>query len=370
MGWTPLSWGSPLNGSFRLGRPAHETEDGSTAPTVRSTACLELRVQAVSARKKEAFQRLSDLHQVVNIRSAPDDTDASVAELQATQCELETLSQQQYELEIALAKARAREEMEPTLQTSCSACLQFGQKMVAHRAELDRQIEAFRAEIHAVSVELERGRQEADAAKAAEAVRWEAEEAKAAEAEAQVSELTLLRQQVEEDEASLRDLVARVDAAEIETHELQQRHEDMSLKYQKTGEDCIGVLTELESLKKALEPLQPQAEATHGKALQQNDQLQRIQNDLVEVRNKALQEANAMREFKPKAEEMLRASDSEIRSVFAILQNLSSKHDQLTELLQKNKDNIDLVEGDVNKVKAWVQIAACPPDMHQLGEDD
>lgn len=368
MGWTPLSWGSPLNCSYRLCRASNDTADDSKAPSVRSTACLELRVQSISARQKEAYQRLSDLHRVVNC--VPDESNVSIDELHATQRELDMLTQQQFELEVALAKARAREELEPKLQTSCSACLQFEQKLVAHRAELDRQLEAFRAEINAEKLQLERTRQEAEARKQAELAHWEAEEAKAAEAEDQKREIVMLRQQVEEDEATLRDLTARVEAASLETNQLQKLHEDMSLKYQQTGEECIAVLTEIESLKKIMEPVQPQAEAVHAKASQQAEELQRIQNDLAAVKYQAVQEAQAMRQFRPKAQEMLGASDNEIKSVFATLQNLQNKHGQLTDLLHKNKENIDLVEGDVDKVKAWVRIAACPPDMHQIGEDD
>lgn len=365
MGWTPLSWGSPLNASFRLGRPISDAGDD---PTVRSTACLELRVQAVSARQKEAYQRLSDLHCVVGC--VVDDSNASIDELHATQRELDSLNQQQFELEVALAKARARDDLQPKLQTSCSGCLQFEQKLVAHRAELDRQLEAFRAEIHTQKAELERVRQEAEVRKVAEAARWEAEQAQAAEDEARLQQIASFRQQVEEDEALLQGLATRVDAASGEMCQLYKVHEDMSLKYQKTGEECIGVLTELESLKKVLEPLQPQAADLDAKASLQNQEFHCIQSDLAAARNQAVQEAHAMREFRPRAQQMLGASENEIKSVFATLKNLQQKHDQLAELLLKNKDNIDLVEGDVDKVKTWVRIATCPPDMHQLGEDD
>lgn len=368
----PWKQGSALQDE--LGVTSESRRDLTTSQPALSTEGLRLRIETLTAQKAEAFQRLADLHRTASGDQADSGipvTPAEMAEeLDATQRELNLLSQQQCELEVALAKACAREQMEPRLQPACGACLRYRQKLTAHRAELDRQLEAFRAEMHATSANLEHGRIEARSAEDTEMARRHAEQKRAAEAEAQERELAEIKRQDQEFQELLRDLESQVAGMASRMQQLVAGHEEMVVRYQNVGEGCVAVLTELEGVKQDVGSLQPQAEGADEEAAKVNTEVQRLQVHLNDVRNAVVHASGTAREFRPRVEDQLATSEREIQGIFVALRNLEHKHNQLTELLGRHKQKLGTFSSDIVKVKNWLSFAANPPAITPDEDDD
>lgn len=331
------------------------TSTGSIPPAL-STEGLRLRIHTLSAQKREALQRLADLHRVAGGDQEATPGEVASEELDNTRRELGTLNQAQCELEIALAKACARGKLEPRLQTACGACLRFRQKLTVHRAELDRQFEALRGEMGAATAELARGREEARAAGRADLVHREAEEVHTRQAEAHAREFEDLQRGFQEGQSSLRGLAAQASHMTEQARTLLLAQRDLAVKYQNVAEACWKAFEDLKALQQQQEQAQPVVQAVQDRIAHVSGETEWIRSVLHEVQKAAAETANTARDFVPLAEERLQASEAQIAELTKAFTNLEGKHGHLNDQMQDNQKSMDSLDQQVDQLKSWVQI--------------
>lgn len=333
-----------------------------------STLGVRLRIETVVARKAEVVQRLADLHLAVDGDSTTPVSNVAVStqeELASAQQELVTLSQQQCDLEVALAKVSAREKKEPGIQTACGACARLNQKLTAHRAEVDRKLEVFRAEMTGSAADREAGRKEASAVLAADEAQREAMKAKVAETDAQAREIAELRRKYEEGNAQMTELESQGAERSVQLDGFRARHEELCISYQRLGEGYVEALTCLEALKAVPGSVPAEAlQTTETQAAAAVASVEGVDRALGEVHQTVTTARAKLRDMQPSQDQISRG-EGEIEGLFSSLATLTQKHSHLSDYLGQQKISLEYVEEDLHKVENWVRIAASPPDLRQ-----
>lgn len=299
------------------------------------------------------MQRLADLHRAVG-----QGLEVMGEELDATRRELADLNQQQCELEIALAKASAREKMEPKLQTACGGCHRFQQKLTAHRAELDRQFEALRNEMRAAAVELDRGRQEAQAAQFSDMSheRQVSEDARKQQAEKHMHAMEELQHHAQEGQIVLSRVAAQVAQMQGQVTTLHAGQRDLAAKYQNVGEACWKAVEDLKLVQQQTGAVKPHVQDVQERMTQKSVLVDQIRADLQDIRNVAAEASETREGVVPWAGERLQQSEEQIAALTEAFKSLEGKHNYLNEQMIQNQHQMDSLDRQVAEVESMVQI--------------